>query len=164
MFDPEWDEGCKGCSYFADNFVGSLIHLAARNTSFAVISRASLAKIESFRQRMGWNFPWLSSFGNDFNFDLQVTLDPDRDEYQYNFAEAKALLAAGKIWFSKGELPGLSVFFRDDEDIFHSYSTYQRGTDLFLNTYNFLDITPLGRQEESEKMFEWLRHHDRYTP
>ena len=113
---------------------------------------------------MGWNFPWLSSFGNDFNFDLQVTLDPDRDEYQYNFAEAKALLAAGKIWFSKGELPGLSVFFRDDEDIFHSYSTYQRGTDLFLNTYNFLDITPLGRQEESEKMFEWLRHHDRYTP
>jgi predicted dithiol-disulfide oxidoreductase (DUF899 family) len=163
MFDPEWDEGCKGCSYFADNFVGSLVHLAARNTSFAVISRAPLAKIESFRKRMGWNFPWLSSFGNDFNYDFQVTLDPDRTEYHYNYDDAKALLAAGKIWFPKGELPGLSVFFRDGDDIFHSYSSYQRGTDLFLNTYNFLDITPLGRQEESEKMFDWLRHHDRYT-
>jgi predicted dithiol-disulfide oxidoreductase (DUF899 family) len=164
MFDPEWDEGCKGCSYFADNFVGSLVHLAARNTSFAVISRASLAKIESFRKRMGWNFPWLSSFGNDFNYDFYVTLEPDRAEYQYNYVDAKALLAAGKIWFPKGELPGISVFFRDGEDIFHTYSSYQRGTDLFLNTYNFLDITPLGRQEESEKMFDWLRHHDRYTP
>lgn len=162
MFDPDWDEGCKGCSFFADNFVGSLVHLTARDTSFAVISRAPLSKIEGFKKRMGWSFPWLSSFGNDFNYDFRVTLDPERPNYEYNYTNAEALLKVGKIWFPKGELPGLSVFFRDETDIFHSYSSYQRGTDLFLNTYNFLDLTPLGRQEEHEKMFDWLRHHDRY--
>jgi len=162
MFDPDWAEGCKGCSFFADNFVGSLVHLAARNTSFAVISRVPLSKIEKFKKRMGWNFPWLSSFGNDFNYDFRVTLDPERPDYEYNYTNAEVLLKAGKIWFPKGEMPGLSVFFRKGDNIFHSYSSYQRGTDLFLNTYNFLDLTPLGRQEENEKMFDWLRHHDRY--
>jgi predicted dithiol-disulfide oxidoreductase (DUF899 family) len=162
MFDSDWDEGCKGCSFFADNFVGSLIHLGARDTSFAVISRAPLAKIEAFKKRMGWSFPWFSSFGNDFNYDFQVTLDPERPGYEYNYTNAESLLKEGKIWFPKGEMPGLSVFFREGSNIFHSYSSYQRGTDLFLNTYNFLDLTPLGRQEESEKMFDWIRHHDRY--
>ena len=163
MFDPDWDEGCKGCSFFADNFVGSLVHLGARDTSFAVISRAPLSKIEAFKRRMGWGFPWLSSFGNDFNYDFRVTLDPERTDYEYNYTHAEALLKAGKIWFPKGELPGLSVFLREGDKVFHTYSSYQRGTDLFLNTYNFLDLTPLGRQEENEKMFDWLRHHDRYS-
>jgi predicted dithiol-disulfide oxidoreductase (DUF899 family) len=162
MFDPDWDEGCKGCSFFADNFVGSLVHLSARNTSFAVISRAPLSKIEEFKKRMGWSFPWLSSFANGFNYDFQVTLDPERTDYEYNYTNAGALLDAGKIWFPKGEMPGLSVFFIETGNIYHSYSSYQRGTDLFLNTYNFLDLTPLGRQEEDQKMFDWLRHHDRY--
>jgi predicted dithiol-disulfide oxidoreductase (DUF899 family) len=163
MFDPVWDEGCKGCSFFADNFVGSLVHLGARDTSFAVISRAPLSKIEAFKRRMGWSFPWLSSFGNDFNYAFRVTLDPERPDYEYNYTNAEALLKAGKIWISKGEMPGLSVFFRDGDNIFHTYSSYHRGTDLFLNTYNFLDLTPLGRQEENQRMFDWLRHHDRYS-
>jgi predicted dithiol-disulfide oxidoreductase (DUF899 family) len=112
---------------------------------------------------MGWSFRWLLSYSNDFNCDFQVTQDPERPDYEYNYTNAGALLKAGKIWLPKGEMPGLSVFFREGADIFHTYSSYQRGTDLFLNTYNFLDLTPLGRQQDTEKMFDWLRHHDRYT-
>ena len=162
MFDPEWEEGCKSCSHFMDNVAGSVIHLAARDTSFAVISRAPLRKIESFKRRMGWTFPWLSSFGNDFNYDFRVTLDPERPDYEYNYADAKTLLARGRIWFPKGEMPGLSVFLRERDNVFHAYSTYQRGLDLPLNTYNLQDLTPLGRQEEGEQIQRWIRHHDRY--
>jgi predicted dithiol-disulfide oxidoreductase (DUF899 family) len=162
MFDPEWEEGCKSCSHFMDNVAGSVVHLAARNTSFAVISRAPLQKIESFKKRMGWSFPWLSSFGSDFNHDFHVTLDPEKPDYEYNYGDAKTLLAAGKIWFPKGEMPGLSVFVREGDNVFHAYSTYQRGLDLPLNTYNLLDLTPLGRQEEGERIQGWIRHHDGY--
>jgi predicted dithiol-disulfide oxidoreductase (DUF899 family) len=162
MFDPAWEEGCKSCSHLMDNVAGSIVHLGARDTSFAAISRAPLQKIEAFRKRMAWDFPWLSSFGNDFNYDFGVTIDPERGEYEYNYADAKDLLARGKIWFTKGELPGLSVFFRDGDDVFHAYSTYQRGLDLPLNTYNLLDLTPLGRQEEGERIQGWVRHHDKY--
>lgn len=163
MFDPSWEEGCKSCSYLADNFVGGIVHLGARNTSFAAISRAPLAKIEAFKSRMGWSFPWRSCFGNDFNYDFHVTLDEAEGSVSYNFESAAALLEAGKIWMKKGELPGLSVFLRDGEDIFHTYSTYGRGLDLFLNTYNYLDATPLGRQEDDEpRVMAWVRHHDKY--
>jgi predicted dithiol-disulfide oxidoreductase (DUF899 family) len=162
MFDPDWEEGCKSCSHFIDNVAGSVVHLAARDTSFAFVSRAPLQKIESFKKRMGWSFLWLSSFGNDFNYDFGVTLDPEKADYEYNYASAKALLAAGKVWFAKGEMPGLSVFFLESDDVLHSYSTYQRGLDLPLNTYNLLDLTPLGRQEEGERIQGWIRHHDRY--
>ena len=162
MFDPEWEEGCKSCSHFMDNAAGSIVHLAARDTSFAAISRAPFRKIEPFKKRMGWTFPWLSSFGNDFNYDFHVTLDPNKGGYQYNYADVKALLAAGKIWLTKGEMPGLSVFLRESSDVFHAYSTYTRGLDLPLNTYNLLDLTPLGRQEEGERIQGWIRHHDRY--
>ena len=162
MFDPTWDEGCKSCSHMADNFAGSIVHLAARDTSFAVISRAPIAKIEAFRRRMGWAFPWLSSYGTDFNYDLHVTLDPTEASIEYNYANAAELVKAGKLWSEKGELPGLSVFLRDGDSVFHTYSTYTRGLDLFLNTYNFLDLTPLGRQEEGERVQGWIRHHDRY--
>jgi predicted dithiol-disulfide oxidoreductase (DUF899 family) len=162
MFDPEWEEGCKSCSHFMDNVAGSVVHLSARNTSFAVISRAPLQKIKSFKKRMGWSFPWLSSFGNDFNHDFHVTLDLGKPDYEYNYADAKTLLATGKIWFPKGEMPGLGVFVREGDHVFHAYSTYQRGLDLPLNTYNLLDLTPLGRQEEGERIQGWIRHHDRY--
>jgi len=163
MFDPSWDQGCKSCSHFADNFVGGLVHLAARNTSFAVISRAPLAKIESFKRRMGWMFPWFSSFGSDFNYDFHVTLDEAEGSAEYNYESAAKLVQAGKIWLAKGELPGMSVFLREGDSIFHTYSTYQRGLDLFLNTYNFLDATPLGRQEDGDRIQAWIRHHDRYN-
>ncbi|HEX2711462.1 MAG TPA: DUF899 domain-containing protein [Candidatus Acidoferrales bacterium] len=163
MFDPSWEEGCKSCSHFMDNVAGSVVHLAARDTSFAAISRAPLPKIESFKKRMGWTFPWLSSFGSDFNYDFHVTLDPEKPDYEYNYADAKTLLADGKIWFPKGEMPGLSVFFRGGDNVFHAYSTYQRGLDLPLNTYNLLDLTPRGRQEEGERIQGWIRYHDKYS-
>jgi predicted dithiol-disulfide oxidoreductase (DUF899 family) len=164
MFDPSWEEGCRSCSHFADNFAGSLVHLAARNTSFAVISRAPIEKIEAFKARMGWSFPWLSSGASDFNIDFAVTVDVNEADGsgEYNYVRAATLLKAGKIWVPKGELPGMSVFLRQGGRIFHTYSTYQRGLDLFLNTYNFLDVTPLGRQEEDGRFQAWIRHHDRY--
>jgi predicted dithiol-disulfide oxidoreductase (DUF899 family) len=162
MFDPNWEEGCKSCSHFMDNAAGSIVHLAARDTSFVVVSRAPLHKIEEFKQRMGWQFPWVSSFGTDFNHDFGVTIDPERPPYEYNYTDAKTLVAARKIWFPKGELPGISVFLRDGNRVLHTYSAYQRGLDLSLNTYNFLDMTPLGRQED-ERPQAWIRHHDKYT-
>ncbi len=163
MFDPGWDEGCPSCSHFADNFQGLIVHLPARDTAFAVVSRAPLAKIEVFRKRMGWTFRWLSSLSNDFNYDFHVTLDEAAGSTEYNYADARTLAQAGKLWYTKGELPGLSVFLRDGDGIYHTYSTYQRGLDVFLNTYNYLDATPLGRQEEGEPRVQaWVRHHDKY--
>jgi len=162
MFDPNWEEGCKNCSHFADNFAGAIVHLAARDTAFAAVSRAPLQKIEAFKRRMGWTFPWVSSFGTTFNYDFHVALDAARGSVEYNYADAEALHRAGKLWSTKGELSGLSVFLRDSDDVFHTYSTYQRGLDLLLNTYNYLDLTPLGRQEDGEPAQGWIRHHDRY--
>lgn len=164
MFDPSAEVGCKSCSHFMDNSAGSIVHLAARDTAFAVLSLAPLEKIEPFRQRMGWTFHWVSSFGTDFNHDFRVTLDPDRDHQEYNYESAATLLAARKIWSPRAEMPGLSVFFRDEDRVFHTYSTYQRGLDLLLNTYNFLDLTPLGRNEEGMPGQSWIRHHDSYGP
>ena len=160
MFDPERDEGCSHCSFAADN-VGHLAHLHARDTSFAVVSRAPLAKIEPFRRRMGWQFPWYSTFGSDFNYDFHVTLDESVAPVEYNYRDKATLTDAGLIWFVNGEQPGVSVFLRDGEDVFHTYSTYARGSDLLLGTYNYLDLTPLGRQETNGQA--WVRHHDRYS-
>ncbi len=165
MFDPSWSEGCKHCSCVMDGIVGSIVHLAARETAFAAVSRAPLAKIEVFKRRMGWSFPWFSSFNNDFNYDFHVTLDPDKGDYTYNYAAVSALISAGKLrtGLAKGELQGLSAFLRDGDSIFHTYSTYQRGVDLFINMYNLLDVTPLGRQEEDGRKFVWVRYHDQYA-
>jgi predicted dithiol-disulfide oxidoreductase (DUF899 family) len=156
MFGPDYEEGCPACSFVADNFASGLVHLAARDTAFAVISRAPLDKIEPFKKRMGWSFPWLSSFNTDFNYDFRVTLDEKHTEY--NYAPVSAQPADRP---QEGEREGLSVFLRDGGRLFHTYSTYQRGLDSFLNTYNFLDLTPLGRQEE-EGIMRWLRYHDKY--
>ncbi len=163
MFDPAWEQGCKSCSHFMDNAAGAIVHLAARNTAFVVVSRAPLTKIAPFKRRMGWTFPWLSSSGSDFNYDFHVTLDKDAGSVEYNYASAAALVKAGKLWYEKGELPGVSVFFRDGEAVYHTYSSYQRGLDFALNTYNFLDLTVLGRQEGTDRTQSWIRHHDNYA-
>jgi predicted dithiol-disulfide oxidoreductase (DUF899 family) len=178
MFDPgapppgqsgaPWDEGCPGCSFMADN-IPHLAHLHARDTSLVLVSRAPLAKIAPFKARMGWTVPWYSSFGGDFNYDFQVTLDEAAGSVEWNYRSAAALQQAGKIPYTKGELPGLSVFLRDGDSIFHTYSTYARGLDPLLGTYHFLDLTPFGRGEGWGGMPDlngegqgWLRHHDRY--
>jgi predicted dithiol-disulfide oxidoreductase (DUF899 family) len=161
MFEPGWEEGCPSCSYLADNATGAIVHLEARDTSFAVVSRAPYADIDAFRRRMGWQFTWVSSFGTDFNYDYAVTLDESRDATTYNFADARPLREAGRLWMD--ELPGLSVFLRDGDEVFHTYSTYGRGLDTLLNTYNYLDLTPLGRHEDGLPWsMAWVRHHDRY--
>jgi len=136
MFGPGWKEGCPSCSFLADNFDGMRIHLAQRDASFAVVSRASRPEIEAFKKRMGWHFNWVSSLGNDFNFE-----------------------------FPAEEAPGASVFFKDAKGrIFHTYSTYGRGLDILLTTYNYLDLTPKGRDEDGmvPHAMAWVRHHDRY--
>lgn len=177
MFDPAepppgksepWSEGCRGCSFMADHFP-ALNHLHARETSFVMISRARLAKISPFKQRMGWDLPWYSSFGSDFNYDYQVTIDPKHDSTTWNYRDTRELKEAGKIPSITGELPGLSVFLRDGERVFHTYSTYARGLDTFLTTYQLLDVTPFGRGEGWDGMpdvdgkgRDWLQHHDRY--
>jgi predicted dithiol-disulfide oxidoreductase (DUF899 family) len=162
-----WEEGCPGCSFLADN-LPVLSHLYARDTSFAMISRAPLAKIAPFKKRMGWTMPWYSSYGSDFNYDFHVTLDEAKGSREWNYQSAEALQQAGKIPSTKGELPGISVFLRDSNEIFHSYSTYARGLDPILGTYQLLDLTPFGRGEGWGGMpdlgqgLNWLRHHDKY--
>ena len=158
MFGPDEDEGCAACSLVADNFASSIVHLAALDTAFVVVSRAPIEKIERFRKRMGWTFPWLSSFGTDFNYDFQSTLDEKHAVYNYAPVSAQP---EGRP--HEGEREGLSVFLRDGDRVFHTYSTYQRGLDAIMNTYNLLDLTPLGRQEEDGIMW-WVRHHDKYEP
>ncbi|MCA1655679.1 MAG: DUF899 domain-containing protein [Pseudonocardiaceae bacterium] len=144
MFDPAWDAGCAGCSRLVDN-IGHLAHLHARDTSLVAVSRAPLAKLTAFRERMGWTLPWYSSFGSDFNYDFHVTLDESVAPVEYNYRDREELLA--RYGNAAGEGHGVSVFLRDGDTICHTYSAYARGTDLLNGTSNFLDLTPLGRQE-----------------
>jgi len=162
MLDPDWEEGCSSCSLMADHYP-NLSHLRSRNTNFVVISRAPLSKIEAFKKRMGWTFPWVSSFGSDFNYDFHVTQDENVTPVEYNYKDKATLLKEGKSMFTRGELPGLTIFYREGEDVFHTYSTYARGFESLLGTYVILDKTPLGRQEEglAIKMGGW-RLHDEY--
>lgn len=164
MFDPTWQEGCPSCSCDADS-LGDLAHLHARDTTFVAVSRAPLEKIEPFRQRMGWRFPWYSSYGTEFNYDFHVTLDSDQGSVEYNYRDVIDIGESGT-----NEMPGVSVFIRgDDNRVFHTYSAYGRGTDLHNTAYVYLDLTPLGRQEgwggspdRDGQGQDWLRHHDRY--
>jgi predicted dithiol-disulfide oxidoreductase (DUF899 family) len=154
MLAPGAAEGCPGCSYVADNVAGGWRHFAARDTAFAMVSRADVPAIEAFKARMGWTMRWLSSAGSEFNFDFGVSFRTDEDGRAYNFGTGRP---------GVGERPGLSCFAREGSDVFHTYSTYERGLDLLLGTYNYLDLTPLGRHEEALSFpMAWVRHHDRY--
>jgi predicted dithiol-disulfide oxidoreductase (DUF899 family) len=158
MLGPNWEEGCPSCSLLADHFDGSVIHLAQRDVSFAVASRAPWPQIEEFRRRMGWQFKWVSSFGTDFNFDYQVSASPEektKGTVLYNYEETT---------FPSDERPGISVFYKDGAgNVFHTYSSYGRGLDILIGAYNFLDIAPKGRDEEGLSYgMAWVRHHDKY--
>ncbi len=159
MLGPGWKEGCPSCSFLADSFDGAIVHMAQRDTSFAAISRATLPEIEVFKKRMGWRFKWVSSFGTDFNFDYQVSASQEEQatgKAYYNYAVGQ---------FPSEERPGASVFLKQGDEIFHTYSTYARGLDMFLPAYHWLDITAKGRDEAEMKphAMSWVRHHDRYS-
>jgi predicted dithiol-disulfide oxidoreductase (DUF899 family) len=158
MFDPTWTDGCKSCSLIADHVDGMLPHLAARDTAFAAVSRAPLAKLLAFKERMGWSFPWVSSAESDFNYDYGVSFRND------DKATGKPAYNYGTGSFPTSEAPGLSTFLRDGESVLHAYSTYARGLDVLIGAYNYLDLTPLGRQEEALPYgMAWVKLHDRYA-
>jgi predicted dithiol-disulfide oxidoreductase (DUF899 family) len=150
MFDPSWDAACPGCTAALDEVApGLLRHLGSRNTAFAGVSRAPYAKLAAYKKARGWEFDWYSSFASDFNYDFQVTLDESAGPVVYNY---RTLAEAGEDPLTEPtEVGGLSCFLRDGGRIFHTYSTYARGTDQVGNAYSFLDLTALGRSEEWEE-------------
>jgi predicted dithiol-disulfide oxidoreductase (DUF899 family) len=158
MLGPDWEEGCKSCSFWADNFNGIPLHLAHRDVTFTAISRAPLAKIEAYKRRMGWSFPWASSFGSDFNFDYRVSFTPEQ------IASGERLYNFGTMSPDVSEQVGISVFCRDaDDQVFHTYSCYARGVDMMNGAYHYLDLVPKGRDESGLRFtMEWLRRHDQY--
>ncbi len=155
MFDPDWTEACKSCSFWADNFNGIDVHLAHRDTALVAVSRAPLAALEAYRRRMGWTFRWVSSGGSDFNFDYKVSSRPGEAKLAYNF---------GTMTVGPGEMPGFSAFRRgDDGAIYHTYSTYARGVDMLNSAYHLLDLTSKGRDEAGLSFtMEWVRRRDQY--
>lgn len=154
MFDPDWTDGCPSCSAGADEISGGLLrHLAVRNTAFTYVSRARLATIEDYKARKGWTFPWVSSFGSDFNYDFHVTMDDRVTPAEYNWRSAAEHAANGfdLVTDQPWEMPGLSVFLRDGDEVFHTYSNFARGAEMTGGSYYWLDLTPLGRQEDWEE-------------
>ena len=149
MFAPDWEEGCMGCTGFVDA-LGDLSMLGERDTTFALISRAPLHKLEAYKARRGWDRTWVSSFGSDFNYDFHVTIDEAVKPAEYNYATGDELRTKMKPDFIKGEHHGLSVFYRNGDDVYHTYSTYARGCENLTNSYALLDLTPYGRQEDWE--------------
>lgn len=155
MFAPGWEQGCDGCSFLADHFDGPNLHLPHHDVTLLAVSRAPWQEFQAFKKRMGWQFKWVSSFGSDFNYD-------------YHVSPSEAEIAAGKMYYNyeeqagePGEGPGFSVFYKDESgNIFHTYSAYARGGDILINTYNFLELTPKGRNEE--EIMDWMRLHDEY--
>ncbi len=148
MFDPAWDEGCPGCTGFVDA-LGDLSMLTDRDTTFVLVSRAPLAKLEAYKERKGWNIPWYSSFGSDFNYDFHVTWDESVAPIEYNYKN-KTEIEAQHGPVSGGESHGLSVFFHLGDEVFHTYSAYARGVESLTDAYSLLDTTPYGRQEDFE--------------
>lgn len=155
MFDPSWEDGCPSCTAGADEISDGLLkHLHVRDTTFVVVARAPLAKIEDYKARRGWTFPWYSSFGSDFNYDFHVTLDESVAPVEYNYrtkAEFERLGNADFLEAQSSEQPGESCFLRVGDDVFHTYSSYARGAESTGGSYYFLDETALGRQEEWEE-------------
>jgi len=158
MFGPGWKEGCVGCSFASDHAEGALVHLENHDVSYAAISRAPWTEIEPFKKRMGWNFKWVSSYNNDFNFDYHVSFkkeDAAQGKVFYNYVMQD---------FVCEELSGLSVFYKDQPgNVFHTYSTYARGDEKIVSAYMLLDLTPKGRNETVHgNLSDWVRHHDKY--
>lgn len=158
MYGPDWDEACKSCSFLADHFNPAVIHLNQRDVSFVAVSRAPFATLDAFRKRMGWTFKWVSSHGTDFNRDYHVSFSQeeiDAGDAYYNYRKGGS---------PSTEMPGASVFYKDlDGTISHTYSVYQRGLDMFITAYHYLDIVPKGRDENNlPYTMEWLRLHDEY--
>jgi predicted dithiol-disulfide oxidoreductase (DUF899 family) len=158
MFAPEWDVGCKSCSFWADNFNGITAHLRQRDVAFAAISRAPLAKLQAFAQRLGWTFKWVSSHGTDFNYDFEVSFQPDalaRGDATYNFA---------KLQNANSDMPGISVFTKDESGaVFRTYSTFGRGLDMMNTAYHYLDLVPKGRDEAGQPYtMAWVKLRDLY--
>ncbi|HEV2362178.1 MAG TPA: DUF899 domain-containing protein [Acidimicrobiales bacterium] len=155
MFDPSWDAGCPHCSFWGDNFDGAPVHLAARDVAFAAVSRAPFEKLSAYKARMGWSFPWVSSFGSDFNYDFGVSFPAEAtSERSYNF---------GTMEPGMEDREGLSVFCKaEDGGIFRTYSTYARGIDMINGTYHILDLVPKGRDERKGDPQFWVRRHDEY--
>jgi predicted dithiol-disulfide oxidoreductase (DUF899 family) len=158
MFAPGWEQGCPSCSFLSDHIDGANWHLPQRDVTLLAVSRAPLAEIEAFKERMGWRFKWVSSYDNDFNRDYHVSFTPDemaQGEVYYNYAMGA---------FPSEEAPGLSAFYKDPGGaVFHTYSAYARGLDLLVGAYNYLDLAPKGRDEAAlEWTMAWVRHHDRY--
>jgi predicted dithiol-disulfide oxidoreductase (DUF899 family) len=158
MFGPGWDHGCPSCSFLCDHIDGALVHLAHRDVTLLAVSRGPYSQLAAFRERMGWRFKWVSSSASDFNHDFHVS-----------FTESER--ASGKVYYNYGpqdpgpeELPGVSVFYKDASgDVFHTYSSYARGGDILIGTYNWLDLVPKGRDEDGLAFtMAWVRHHDRY--
>jgi predicted dithiol-disulfide oxidoreductase (DUF899 family) len=157
MFDPTWSQGCKSCSFIADHYNGIVVHLAHRDISFVTVSKAPIEKIEQFQKRMGWTFPWVSGGSNDFGGDFGVSFT-DRE-----LADDNAVYNFNRKPYPIRELPGVFVFLKDEYgNIYHTYSTYARGLDTFLTAYQYMDVTPKGRDEAETPGMGWLRHHDRY--
>jgi predicted dithiol-disulfide oxidoreductase (DUF899 family) len=158
MFAPDWDEACKSCSFWADNFNNIPVHLNHRDVTFTAISRAPLAKISAYKKRMGWSFPWVSSEGSDFNFDYQASFTPEQ------IAEGKAYYNYHLQSNTVSDQVGISVFARNERDeMFHTYSCYSRGVDMLNGAYHYLDLVPKGRDEDSlEFSMAWVRRHDQY--
>ncbi len=154
MFGPGWKEGCPGCSFLSDHIDGANLHLAHHDVSLVVVSRAPWQEFQAFKKRMGWHFKWMSSYGSDFNYDYHVSATEEElksGKAFYNFEMGEA----------NDELPGISVFYKDDEgEIYHTYSAYARGGDILIGAHNYLDLTPKGRNED--ETMNWVRHHDKY--
>jgi predicted dithiol-disulfide oxidoreductase (DUF899 family) len=155
MLSPTSDHLCEGCAFFADHVDAARMHFEHNDLSFVAISRAQIDKIESVKKRMGWRFKWVSSYGNNFNYDYHVSFTKEqiaRGDIDYNY---------GTTDYASEDLPGTSVFYKDEAgNIFHTYSSYARGGDILLGAYNFLDLTPKGRNETS--IMDWVRLHDEY--
>lgn len=158
MYGPDWQAGCKSCSFWADNFDRNIVHLAARDVMLVAVSRAPLETLAAFRKRMGWSFEWVSSMGSDFNYDFDVSFTEEareNDAIHYNYRPSR---------FPADEAPGISVFYKgDDGRVFHTYSTYGRGLDMLNAAYHYLDIVPMGRNEDALPYpMDWVRLRDEY--
>jgi predicted dithiol-disulfide oxidoreductase (DUF899 family) len=158
MFGPDWSAGCPSCSFAADHIDGMLPHLRQRDVQVLAVSRAPYPKIAAFKRRMGWRFDWVSSYDTDFNYDFQVSHTPQ------DIANQKAIYNYEPIRFESEEMPGISVFYKDDSgNVFHTYSSYARGCETLLTTYNVLDLVPKGRDEDTlDFTMAWVRYHDQY--